>query len=171
MNSLTEPLRETASAVFTWLTQPLFNVGEATFSATSVLKLLVYLIVLVWASRLCRQILISKVFPRFRIETGFAHALANLCTLLEAADKVEGMLKYPAPQVRLTGFGDSSIDFELLVWTQQMLHNRGEFISRVNFEIHAALEAHGIAIPFPQRDLHLRSAIPLPVESAGPDRS
>jgi small-conductance mechanosensitive channel len=86
--------------------------------------------------------------------------------LLEAAAAVDVVLKHPGPRVRLKGFGDSSIDFELLGWTSEMLHRRGEFISRVNFAIHDALAQHGIVIPFPQRDLHLKSSVPLPVVQA-----
>lgn len=83
--------------------------------------------------------------------------------LLEAARGVEGVLPDPPPTVRLKGFGDSSIDFEILAWTSDLLQAPGEFVSRVNFTVSAALKRNGIEIPFPQRDLHLRSPVPLPV--------
>lgn len=78
--------------------------------------------------------------------------------LLEAAASVEAVLKEPAPSVRLKRFGESSLDFELLVWTSELLQRRGECESRVHFAILASLLRHGIGIPFPQRDVHLRSA-------------
>ncbi len=87
--------------------------------------------------------------------------------LMEAAAAVPEMLKHPAPHVRLTGFGDSSIDFELLGWTRELLQRRGLFISRVNYAIHEALRQNGIEIPFPQRDLHIRTSIPLPLADRG----
>ena len=83
--------------------------------------------------------------------------------LMEAVRTVEGVLTDPPPIVRLKGFGDSAIEFEVLGWTSDLLQAPGEFISRVNFTVCAALKRHGIEIPFPQRDLHLRSSVPLPV--------
>jgi len=87
--------------------------------------------------------------------------------LLEAAASVDAVLKDPAPMVRLKAFGDSAIEFEVLGWTREMLHRPREFVSRMNFAIHASLKRHGIQIPFPQRDLHLRSAVPLPFIAEG----
>jgi small-conductance mechanosensitive channel len=67
------------------------------------------------------------------------------------------LTKDPAPQVFFIGFGDSSLDFELGVWTIGMAHRPKAFRSSLNFAIdHAFREAH-IEIPFPQRDLHVRS--------------
>ncbi|HXH28844.1 MAG TPA: mechanosensitive ion channel domain-containing protein [Candidatus Polarisedimenticolia bacterium] len=281
-----------------WITHPLFTVGNVSFTAGSLVKLVLYLVLLAWFSRLLRRVLIRRVFPRFGVETGMAHALGsivsyavvglgvlvglnaagvNLSTLtvlfgalgvgigfglqtiasnfvsgliillerpiqvgdriqvgalngrvvrinfratevltndniavivpnsefisqqvinwshggnwirirvpvgvaygsdveqvrralLEAAGSVGAMLKNPPPHVRLTDFGDSSINFELLGYTSELLHQRGQFISLVNFAVHAALKRHGIQIPFPQRDLHLRSAVPLGLEPPG----
>lgn len=83
--------------------------------------------------------------------------------LLEAAAAVDAILEEPPPKVWFIGFGDSSLDFELLGWTSELLQNRGEFISQVNFAIHQALHRHGVEIPFPQRDLHLKSPLPIQV--------
>ncbi|MCZ6696125.1 MAG: mechanosensitive ion channel [Acidobacteria bacterium] len=294
MNDPERFLREGSRILYDWLTRPIFTVGEAIFSASSLLKLLVFVLLLFWLARLLRRFLARQLFPRLSLETGVAHALSTLSSytliilglivafqaaginltsltvlfgaigvgigfglqslaanfisglivlierpiqvgdriqvgdlngrvtaikfrateiltndliavvvpnseitsqqvinwsrggdririkvpigvaygsdigrvrqaLLEAADRTDAVLKSPPPKVRLTGFGDSSIDFELLGWTRELLHRRGEFISRVNFAIHEALARHGIEIPFPQRDLHLRSPIPLPI--------
>ena len=78
--------------------------------------------------------------------------------LLEAADSVPAALKTPPPRVRLAEFGESGMRFELLSWTTELLHQRGEFISRVNFAIHASLKRHGIAVPLPQREVTVRRA-------------
>jgi small-conductance mechanosensitive channel len=299
MSDVAQVIRQAAEVILEWLTRPLFTIGEAVFSASSVLKLLLFVILLFWASRLMRRFLLRRLFPRLRIETGVAHALSKLSSytlvalglfvgvqaagvdlttltvlfgalgvgigfglqglvanfvsgliilierpiqigdriligdltgrvtainfrsteiltnddiavvvpnseitsqrvinwsrggnkirirgpvgvaygsdldkvrqaLLAAAERTDAALKDPPPVVRLTGFGDSSVDLELLGWTSELLHRRGAFVSRVNFAIHQALQKYGIEIPFPQRDLHVRSSVPLPVESGRP---
>ena len=77
--------------------------------------------------------------------------------LLEAAAKNEHVLKEPAPTVLFAAFGESSLDFELACWTAAMLHRRSALRSEVNYAIHAALTGRGIELPFPQRDIHIRS--------------
>jgi small-conductance mechanosensitive channel len=72
------------------------------------------------------------------------------------------------PQVFFKGFGDSSLDFELLVWIVEP--NLQPIIkSDLYFEIFKLLAQHHIEIPFPQRDLHVRSGN-LPVELMGGSR-
>lgn len=78
--------------------------------------------------------------------------------LLEAAAKNEHVLKEPAPTVLFLAFGESSLDFELACWTAVMLHRRSALRSEMNFALHEALTARGIELPFPQRDIHIRSA-------------
>ena len=62
----------------------------------------------------------------------------------------------PAPEVRFRSFGDSGLNFELLFWTE-FPQGRGLVESGVNFRIYKALAEAGISIPFPQRDLYLKS--------------
>jgi small-conductance mechanosensitive channel len=76
--------------------------------------------------------------------------------LLPAATEHEGILEDPAPYVLFNGFGESSLDFELRCWTQSP--DWMEFRSQITFDVHARLKAAGVEIPFPQRDLHLRSS-------------
>jgi len=83
--------------------------------------------------------------------------------LLEAADGLDVVLKDPAPEVRLTRFGDSSLDFELLGWTSEMLHRRGAFISCVNFAILESLKKHGLEVPYPHRTVTVEWSSPGPV--------
>ncbi len=276
-------------------TEPLFSIGEASFSAAGIVKLLVFLVLTFWFSRLLRRFLGRRFLPRFGVEKGAAYAIGNLASylfitgglliglqtsgidlsaitvalgalgvgigfglqtivsnfvsglillmerpiqvgdriqigdlhgqvtrirpratdvltndniavivpnsefisnqvinwthtdpkmrirvpvgvaygsdvetvrkaLLEAADAADGVLKDPKPNVRFTSFGDSSLNFEVLVWTTELIQRRGECISRVNFAIHAALERHGVQIPFPQRDLHVKGPVPVRLE-------
>ena len=76
--------------------------------------------------------------------------------LLEAATKHEYVLTKPEPVVLFKAFGDSSLDFELQFWVMQ--ENNGVKIkSEVALAVMQLLDDAGIEIPFPQRDLHLRS--------------
>jgi potassium efflux system protein len=75
--------------------------------------------------------------------------------LAEVLEKHEGALKTPAPFVRFRGFGDSSLDFRVYVWVD---YDEGlTQTSAILSAIYDALAEAGIEIPFPQRDLHLRS--------------
>jgi small-conductance mechanosensitive channel len=84
---------------------------------------------------------------------------------LEAAAKVpftQSMEGPQAPQVWLVGFGDSGVEFVLAVWLGDQAARRNAAIQAAYlWELDTALKAHGIEIPFPQRDLHLRSAFGL----------
>ena len=82
--------------------------------------------------------------------------------LLEAAGKHPEVLRVPQPQVFFKGFGDSALDFELLVWIDQP-PNQEYIKSDLNFYIEAALQRNNIEIPFPQTDVHVRSG-ELPIE-------
>jgi small-conductance mechanosensitive channel len=77
--------------------------------------------------------------------------------LLEAASHVEEVLETPPPKVHFAGFGDSSLDFEIRVWINQP-HQHPQIRSNVNFQIDRLFRKYEIEIPFPQRDLHLRSS-------------
>jgi small-conductance mechanosensitive channel len=76
--------------------------------------------------------------------------------LLEAVQGHPGVQRDPRPRVELRRFGDSALDFEVLVWTREP-RKQFSLASDLNFRIVERLQRHGIAIPFPQRDLHLRS--------------
>jgi small-conductance mechanosensitive channel len=76
--------------------------------------------------------------------------------LLEVARSHRGVLRDPRPEVQLLRLGESSLDFDLLVWTADP-RNQARLVSDLNFRIVSALRAAEIQIPFPQRDLHLRS--------------
>ena len=89
--------------------------------------------------------------------------------LLDVAHRHPDVLSAPKPDVIFTGFGDSSLDFELRFWTERGVQTPKIIRSDLYFEVFRAFKEHGIEIPFPQRDLHIRSvhaAIPV-AESAG----
>jgi len=67
------------------------------------------------------------------------------------------VLEEPEPDVIFTGFGQSSLDFDLRIWTANQVSTPRVIASQLYFEIFAALKREGVEIPFPQRDLHVRS--------------
>lgn len=114
--------------------------------------------------------------PRCRIHVPIGIAYGSNTALvsealLAAAAKESKVLPNPAPNVWFRGFGDSSLNFELLVWIDQP--TEGEPIkSSLNFLIERELQARGIEIPFPQRDLTIRNVeeiAPLLQPPAPPD--
>ncbi len=66
----------------------------------------------------------------------------------------------PPPNVIFLGFGDSSLDFELRIWTRKRVATPRVMRSELYFRVFAAFKREGIEIPFPQRDLHVRSVAP-----------
>ena len=84
--------------------------------------------------------------------------------VLEAAATVKHTLTNEgprAPQVWLTAFGDSSLNFELVVWlTLEGVKRPSAVQAEYLWAIETALGKYGIEIPFPQRDLHVRSWSP-----------
>lgn len=84
--------------------------------------------------------------------------------VLEAAEAIPHTLlgdERRKPQVWLTEFGDSALNFELIVWlTSEAVKRHGAVRADYLWEIDTALKKYNIEIPFPQRDLHLRSWSP-----------
>ena len=78
--------------------------------------------------------------------------------LLESARKVPAVLRSRAPSVVFDGFGDSSLNFILVVWIAQVRDKR-QILSAVRDAIDDAFRAHGVTIPFPQRDVHIDGAV------------
>ena len=78
--------------------------------------------------------------------------------MLKTLQSLPLVLEDPPPKVFFLGFGDSSLDFKLFVHLRQ-LSERLPLTHSVHEEILKALREHGIEIPFPQRDLHLRSTV------------
>ncbi len=100
--------------------------------------------------------------PRVRIRIPFGVAygtdtdkLNEVIMSVAAADPA--VLKEPAPALFFDNFGDSSLNFELAVWTQDLASSPRRFRSQINYAIDRALREAKIEIPFPQRDLHIRS--------------
>ena len=76
--------------------------------------------------------------------------------LIDAANEHPDILSQPAPQVWVTGFGESALQFDLLVWIAEP-HKQFQIKSDLYFRLDALLRERNLEIPFPQRDLHLRT--------------
>ncbi len=99
---------------------------------------------------------------RFRIPVSVSYSsdvekVAGL--LLEVASEDPHVLKDPGPATRLIKFGDNGIHFELLVWTSAYIHRRGKFISDINMAVIKKFNKNAVEIPFPQRDVHIKSTV------------
>ena len=78
--------------------------------------------------------------------------------LLEAAAADPSVSDHQPPVVRFVEYADNSINFELLFWIDVRATARRKVRSDLYFAIFDALKEAGIEIPYPQRDLHLRSS-------------
>ena len=89
---------------------------------------------------------------------------------LEAASNVSFTLAMEGgqqPQVWLGGFGDSAVEFILAVWlTEEAARRNAAIHAAYLWELDTALKKYGIPIPFPQRDLHVRSLFGLEGDDA-----
>jgi small-conductance mechanosensitive channel len=101
---------------------------------------------------------------RISVEVGVAYgsdvALVQR-TLLGCARAAPRVLADPPPEVRFAAFGDSSLDFSLLCWIADPREDL-RVASSLRFAIDAAFRQAGINIPFPQRDLHVKTWAPRP---------
>ncbi len=101
---------------------------------------------------------------RLRIQFGVAYGTDKDLVrkaVLEAADRVKlhaTQMPQRQPKVWLVNFGDSSLDFELVIWlTPRSVRHPEKVKAAYLWEIESSLTQYGIEIPFPQRDLHVRS--------------
>lgn len=97
---------------------------------------------------------------RFRIPVSVAYSsdvdvVTNL--LKQVADENEDVSTEPPPSVRLLRFDDNAIYFELRAWSSARLNRPGLFKSNLNYAIFRKFRENDIEMPFPQRDLHIRS--------------
>ncbi len=77
--------------------------------------------------------------------------------LLEVAESHPGVLKDRKPDVLFQEFGESSLKFILRVWTRDYTDRPGVLRSELNYAIIRKFREHGIEIPYPQRDIHIKS--------------
>jgi potassium efflux system protein len=98
---------------------------------------------------------ITRIVIPVGISYGSDYKLASQ-VMLDTLREMPLVLDEPEPQVYFMGFGDSSLDFKLYLYSRQ-LADRLPLMHAVHEQVFKALGENGIEIPFPQRDLHLRS--------------
>ena len=103
---------------------------------------------------------------RLRIPVGISYnadvrKAMELC--LDAAASVERVLETPKSICLVRGFGDSSVDLELRIWIKDPRNGISNVKSEVLLGIWDRFHEHGIEIPFPQRDIHIKSPNPVRV--------
>jgi potassium efflux system protein len=116
---------------------------------------------------------LDEAYRRIHVPFGVAYGSDKetvRIAALEAAERTPHTLKGVAgraPQVWLVRFGESSLDFELVIWLTSLAVKK-PFVVPADYlwELHSAFERHGLEIPFPQQDVHVRSAFGLRDETA-----
>jgi len=108
--------------------------------------------------------------PTYRLDINVGVAYGSdlddvLKALKEVADENSSVMREPEPEVHLIEFGDSSWNMQLRGWIPDVKH-----YPRIRNELNQAIvrtfRKYKVEIPFPQRDLHVRSSVTLPVDDA-----
>lgn len=99
---------------------------------------------------------------RLKIDVGVSydsdvHEVMRL--IVEAAQDIPRVLKNPRPVCQLKNFGDNSIDMELRIWISDPENGISNVKSAVRVSIWDTLKENNIEIPFPQRDVHIKSRL------------
>jgi small-conductance mechanosensitive channel len=113
----------------------------------------------------------SQNLIRLQVLVGVAYGsdLAKARELmLEAAEDTKRVLKDPKPACLLTGFGDNAVNLELRVWINDPQNGLGSVKSDLHWGIWDRFRGNGIEMPYPQRDVHLKS-IPDTLLRTGPE--
>ncbi len=98
---------------------------------------------------------------RYRVGVSYKEDPEKIKTLLlEVAANNPNVLTSPSPDVMFIGFGESSLDFELWVWTIKLINRPTRLKSQLYYAIFKKFKEHKVEIPFPQRDLHIKSGLP-----------
>ena len=95
---------------------------------------------------------------RMRVPIGVAYGTGVdevESVLLMVAANEEKVTTQPVPAVQFVGFGDSSLNFELRCWIEDP-SSREFVLNRINRKIYEGLNAAGIEIPFPKRDVYIK---------------
>ncbi len=97
---------------------------------------------------------------RLRLPVGVSYRCdlrRAMALCLEAAAEVPRVKERPPPTCLVRGFGDSAVDLELRIWIDDPQNGVSNVKSETYLLIWDKFHEHGIEIPFPQRDLHVKS--------------
>lgn len=109
--------------------------------------------------------------PTYRLDVNVGVSYdSDLDTVLKALDEVaannSSVMRNPEPEVHLIEFGDSSWNMQLRSWIPNV-KDYPKIRNELNQAIVRTFRKYNIVIPFPQRDLHMRSSVKLPIEDRG----
>ncbi len=105
----------------------------------------------------------SNKLLRLKIDIGISydsdlHKAMELC--LDAVLGIERVLKNPKPVCQLKEFGESSLNLELRIWVDDPQNGVSNIRSAIRLKVWDAFRENGIRFPFPQRDIHIKTAAP-----------
>jgi len=111
----------------------------------------------------------SYADPNVRLEVKIPISYHNdpeqaMALMLQCANASPRVLTTPEPSVRLMDFAENGINLQLRVWIADMENGTASVKSEINLAIWRAFKANNITMPFPQRDLHLKSGWPPALE-------
>ena len=99
---------------------------------------------------------------RLHAPFGVSYATKDLRGLARACEQraltVDRVLKTPSPRCNLMEFGDNSINFDLRFWINDPSNGSANVRSDVMMAVWEMFEEMGVEVPFPQRDIHIKSA-------------
>ncbi|OGU23576.1 MAG: hypothetical protein A2580_09300 [Hydrogenophilales bacterium RIFOXYD1_FULL_62_11] len=111
---------------------------------------------------------LSDQLLRFTVNVGIAYGAPTETAIQLIREAVSGhpsVLKLPLPLVLLDEFGDSALQLRADYWLDLSLQdNSRQVASEIRLDIEKRFAEQGIAMPFPQRDVHLDSRDPIRVE-------
>ncbi len=100
----------------------------------------------------------NQVRLSFPVGVSYNEDPENIRKLLtEVVNGHPGVLSLPKPYILFDGFGDNSINFSVLIWTPEYTDQPKILRSELYYEIFAKFKEQNIEIPYPQRDIHLKS--------------
>ena len=102
----------------------------------------------------------NSTVTRFKVSVGVAYGSdVNLVLKLlkESAKEHPDCIAEKEPVARFTNFGESSLDFDILFWSSNMFRIENT-MSDIRIKINKKFKENGVQIPFPQRDLHIKSS-------------
>jgi len=109
---------------------------------------------------------------RFSVALGVAYGSDTRLVgklMAEAAERHDLVQKTPKPQVLFVDFADSNLMFEVRFWVDVSQHDPAVISSDLRHIIMASFAAHGVAMAYPQRDVHFDDRRPVPVQMVADD--
>jgi small-conductance mechanosensitive channel len=113
----------------------------------------------------------SNNLVRFNILLGISYESdlkKAIALAISAAMSIDRILKIPEPKCFVSEFGDSTVKLQLLVWIDDPKNGMANVKDAVLLAVWDSFHANGIEIAFPQRDLHIKSAVPLKILKDNP---